>query len=57
MIRFESLTLSLMIDTREGRDVATADIVGAYLLVNMHDYVVVKIAGKEVDIICEMSKA
>ena len=44
-----------MIDAREGRDVAIADVVGAYLLAHMEDYVVVKIRGREVDILCQVS--
>ena len=55
-IQLESLILSLMIDAREGRDVAIADVVGAYLLAHMGDYVVVKITGKEVDIMCKVSE-
>ena len=46
-----------MIDTREWRDVVIADVVGAYLLVNMADYAVVRITGKSVDIMCEVSKS
>ena len=54
-MRLESLILSLIIDAKEGRDVAIADVVGAYLLASMEDYVVVKITGREVDIMCEVS--
>ena len=45
-----------MIDAREERDAETADVVGAYLLVNMNDYVVVKITSKEVDVMCRVSE-
>ena len=48
--------MSLIIDAREGRDVAIADVVGAYLLANMKDYVLVKLTGKTVDIMCGVSK-
>ena len=51
----ESLILSLIIDAKEGKDVATADVVGAYVLANMKDYVLVKLIGKSVDIMCEVS--
>lgn len=48
----ESLLLSLLIDAFEKRSVGTADIVGAYLLANMKDFVLAKIRGEAVDIIC-----
>ena len=54
-MQLESLILSLIIDAKEGRDVATADVVGAYLLANMKDYVLVKLTGKSVDIMCGVS--
>ena len=44
-IQLESLLLSLMIDAFEKRDVATADVVGAYLIANMDDFVLVKLTG------------
>ena len=56
MIKLESLILSFMIDASEGRDVVTADVVGVYLLATMSDYVVVKITGKEVNIMCKVSE-
>ena len=40
-IQQESLILSLIVDTREKRDVAIADVVGAYLLEMMGNYVLV----------------
>lgn len=55
-IQLVILILSIMIDAREGRDVAIVDVVGAYLHATMYDYVVVKIIGKEVDIMCKVSK-
>ena len=54
-MQLESLILSLIIDAKEGRDVATADTVGEYLLANMKDYVLVKLTGKSVDIMCGVS--
>ena len=48
-IQLESLIVSLIIDAKEGRDVAIADVVGAYLKANMLDYVLVKITGKDAD--------
>ena len=52
-IQLESLMMSLMIDAKENRDVATADIVGAYLLAEMQDKVIVKLKGTSVDILCK----
>ena len=42
-MQLESIIMSLMVDAREGRDIAIVDVVGAYLLASMEDYVVVKI--------------
>ena len=47
--------LSLMIDTKEGRDVATADVEGAYLHADMEDFVILKLAGEAVDIMCQVN--
>ena len=55
-MRLEILILSLIIDAKEGRDVATAEVVGVYLLANIKDYVLVKLTGKLVDIMCGVSK-
>ena len=52
-VHLESLLLSLLFDAFEGRHVGTADIAGAFLLVNMKDFVLVKIRGEAVDIICK----
>jgi hypothetical protein len=38
-VQLEHLVLLLLIDEQEGRDIATADVVGVYLLVDMEDYV------------------
>ena len=50
----DALMLSIMIDAYEGRDVATADVVGAYLKAFMDDFVVIKYTGESVDILCSM---
>ena len=42
-----------MIDAYESRDVATADIGGAFLLADMPDFVVVRLKGGVVRILCE----
>ena len=51
----ESLLITLLIDAWERRDVATADVVGAYLNAYMRDFVIVKLVGDEVDIICKLN--
>ena len=51
-LQLESLILSLIIDAKGGRDVATIGVVGAYLLADMEDYILVKLTGKTVDIMC-----
>ena len=38
-----------------GRDVATADVFGAYLNAYMEDFVIVKLVGDEVDIISKLN--
>ena len=55
-IQLESLILSRIIDAHKRRDVAIADVVGAYLKAKMEDYVLVKLVGKEVDIMCKVSE-
>ena len=52
-ISTDALMLSLIIDAFEGRDVATADVVGAYLLADMDDFVLIKLTGDAVDIMCK----
>ena len=52
-IKLESLLMSLVIDAKEKRSVATADIVGAYLLADMKDKVIVKLTGESVRIMCK----
>ena len=51
----DALMLSIMIDAYEGRDVATADIAGAYLKAYMDDFVVMKFTGESVDILCTLN--
>ena len=46
--------LSIMIDAREGRDVATADVAGAYLNADMNDFVILKMTGSDLDILCQI---
>jgi hypothetical protein len=51
----DALLLSIMIDAYENRDVATADVVGAYLKAFMDDFVLMKFTGDSVDILCKMN--
>lgn len=52
----DALMLSLMIDAKEGRDVATADVTGAYLHADLEDFTILKVEGTSVDIMCRVSK-
>ena len=54
-IQLESLIISLLIDAREGRDVATSDVVEAYLLANMKDYVLLRLTGDTVNMTCQIN--
>jgi hypothetical protein len=51
----DALMISLMIDAKERRDVATADVEGAYLHADMEDFVLLKLVGEAVDIICQVN--
>ena len=54
-LQLESLLLSLLIDAHENRHVGTADVAGAFLLANMKDFVLVKLKGESVSIMCKMN--
>jgi Reverse transcriptase (RNA-dependent DNA polymerase)/Zinc knuckle len=51
----DALMLSIMIDAKERRDVATADVAGAYLHADMDDFTLLKMEGESVDIMCNVS--
>jgi len=51
----DALMLSIMVDSLEERDVATADVVGAYLLADMDEYTLLKLSGEAVDILCKVN--
>lgn len=51
----DALLCTLIVDAFEGRDVATADIAGAYLHADMDDEVIIRITGPTVDILCEVN--
>jgi hypothetical protein len=48
------LMLSIMIDAYEERDVATADVAGAYLHADQDDFTLIKLEGASVDIMCDV---
>ena len=48
---------SVIIDAFEARDVATADVAGAYLKAFMDDFVIMKFVGPSVRILCELNPA
>ena len=47
--------ISILIDAYEGRDVATADIAGAYHNAFMKDFVLIRFSGETVRILCELN--
>jgi hypothetical protein len=51
----DALLLTILMDAYESRDVATADIAGAYLNAFMKDYVLMKFTGESVDILCTLN--
>ena len=53
-VQLESLVLSLLVDAHEGKDVAILDVVEAYLLEDMEYYVVIKLSGEVVHIMCKV---
>jgi len=56
MVTTDALMLSLMIDAFEMRDVATTDVVGAYLNAEMLDFVLLCLTGNTVDIMCHVNQ-
>ena len=55
MVSLEGLVITLLIDAKESRNVATADVVGAYLNAYMRDFVIIKLVGEEVELICKLN--
>jgi hypothetical protein len=51
----DALFLTIMINAFEKRDVATADIAGAYLHAYMKDFVCLRFTGWAVDLLCEVN--
>jgi Reverse transcriptase (RNA-dependent DNA polymerase) len=53
-VSIAALMLTIIIDAYERRDVATADVAGAYLKATMTDRVIIKFVGESVDILLKM---
>jgi hypothetical protein len=51
----DSLLLSITIDAYEARDVGTADVMGAYLKAFMDDFVIMKLVGPSVRMLCKLN--
>lgn len=51
----DALMLTLMIDALEERDVATADVEGAYLHADMDNFTLLKLTGEAVGIMCKVN--
>lgn len=47
--------MSLLIDGKEGSDIATTDIVGAYILTTMEEGVLLKLIGDMVNMMCQIN--
>jgi Reverse transcriptase (RNA-dependent DNA polymerase) len=50
----DSLMYTILVDAKERRDVATADVVGAYLNADMDAYTLMKLTGETVDIMVKV---
>ena len=48
--------LSLLIDSFYERDVATVDVVGAYLMSNLDEFIIVKLIGKIAEMMCTVNE-
>ena len=53
----DAILLTLVIDALERRDVATADVAGAYLNADMEDYVLMRLTGDDVGLMCDVNPA
>ncbi len=51
----DALMVSIIVDAYERRDVATADIAGAYVKAYMKDFTIMKFTGMSVDILCQVN--
>ena len=53
----DALLMTMLVDAWEDRDLATADVGGAYLHADMNEYTLLKLEGVLVDIMCEVNPA
>ena len=51
----DALLMTMLIDAWEDRDVATADVGGAYLHADMDEYMLLKLDGVSMEIMCKMN--
>lgn len=51
----DALFMNIIINAHEKRDVATADVTGAYLHAHMKDFVLLRFTGWAVDLLCEVN--
>ena len=54
-IQLESLMITLLVGAHQRRNVATADVAGAYLFSDIDEDVPIKINGKSTDILCKVN--
>jgi hypothetical protein len=52
----DDFMMSVMIDACEDRDVAMADVAGAYLHAFLEDFTLLKLEGESVEILCSVCK-
>ena len=52
-IHLESLILYMVIDRYENRNVATCDVAGAFLIPDIDSFIIIKLDGDMVDIMCD----
>jgi hypothetical protein len=53
-VSMDVLMMPILLDAKEHRDVATADVAGAYLHADMKDFTLLRMAGEPVDIMCDV---
>ena len=53
----DAILLTLVIDALERHNVATADVAGAYLNADMEDYVLMRLTGDDVGLMCDVNPA
>ena len=55
MVSTDALLMNLMIDAWEQRVVGTSDVTGAYLQAGMEDFLILRMVGASVDVICKVN--